>query len=185
MINGPDAQPSIIPPNKPRDLRYARTLDFLQRTLPPPARILDLGPPNPFAEVLRRQGYDVVNTPEGVDLDLNPEVVDGIEADATTAFEIFEHLVAPFNVIRRLEPPRLVATIPLRLWFASAYRNPNDPWDRHFHEFEDWQFDWLLEKGGWHILKREKWNGPANRIGIRPVLRRITPRYYAVEAARV
>lgn len=174
--------PDTLPPNKPRDLRFARTLDFLQRTLAAPARILDLGPPNAFAEVLRRHGYDVINTPGGVDLDLNPEVVDDVEADATTAFEILEHLVAPFNVIRRLPTPRLIATIPMRLWFAPAYRNPDDAWDRHYHEFEDWQFDWLLEKSGWHIRKREKWNGPANRIGIRPLLRRLTPRYYAVDA---
>ena len=40
--------------------------------------------------------------------------------------------------------------VPLNLWFASAYRNKTDLWDRHYHEFEDWQFDWLLEKAGWH-----------------------------------
>jgi hypothetical protein len=24
-------------------------------------------------------------------------------------------------------------------------------WDRHYHEFEDWQLDWLL-KTGWKIM---------------------------------
>jgi hypothetical protein len=28
----------------------------------------------------------------------------------------------------------------------SAYRSKTDMWDRHYHEFEDWQLDWLLEK---------------------------------------
>jgi hypothetical protein len=32
------------------------------------------------------------------------------------------------------------------LWFSPAYRSKTDMWDRHYHEFEDWQLDWLLEK---------------------------------------
>jgi hypothetical protein len=28
-------------------------------------------------------------------------------------------------------------------------------WDRHYHEFEDWQFDWLLEKSNWKIEKKK------------------------------
>ncbi len=168
--------------NPARQRRYERTLRFLRATLPPPARLLDLGAPNPLSQILAQEGYAVQNT-EG-DLDLAPEVVRGRDAEAVTAFEILEHLVAPLNVLRQIETPRLFATIPLRLWFATAYRNPNDPWDRHFHEFEDWQFDWLLEKAGWQIVRREKWTNPSRQIGFRPLLRRITPRYYAVEAVR-
>ncbi|MCW8980959.1 MAG: methyltransferase, partial [Altibacter sp.] len=51
-------------------------------------------------------------------------------------------------------------------------------------EFEDWQFDWLLEKAGWTIKKREKFTNPVKKIGIRPILRRFTPRYYLVYAER-
>ena len=162
--------------------RYDRTVGFLRATLPPPARLLDLGAANPMAHRLQAEGYQVENT-EG-DLDETPEVVRGYEADAVTAFEILEHLVGPLNVLRALEAPRLFATVPLRLWFAPAYRNANDPWDRHFHEFEDWQFDWLVEKAGWEIVRREKWTSPARALGLRPLLRRFTPRYYAVEAVR-
>ena len=50
------------------------------------------------------------------------------------------------------------ASVPLRLWFANAYRNKSDQRDQHFHEFEDWQFDWLLEKAGWKI--KAKKSGP-------------------------
>ena len=57
-------------------------------------------------------------------------------------------------------------------------------WDRHFHEFEDWQFDWLLEKAGWKIKDSMKWKAVTKQIGIRPLLRRITPRYYMVYAER-
>ena len=56
--------------------------------------------------------------------------------------------------------------------------------DRHYHEFEDWQFDWLLEKAGWNIKKRQKWTSPISKIGIRPILRKFTPRYYAVYAEK-
>lgn len=166
------------------DVRYRRTLHFLEATLRPPARILDLGTRNPFSEILERQGFEVHNTAPDADLDLQPEVVQHVEADVVTAFEIFEHLVAPFNVLRAITAPRLFASVPLSVWFDTAYRNPNDPWDCHYHEFEDWQFDWLLDKAGWRILRREKWNGPTPQIGFRPLLRRLTPRYYIVEAVR-
>ncbi|MDA0713835.1 MAG: methyltransferase, partial [Bacteroidetes bacterium] len=60
-----------------------------------------------------------------------------------------------------------------------------DMWDRHYHEFEDWQFDWLLEKAGWDIVRSEKWNGLSKfKLGVRPILRKIYPRYYIVEAVR-
>jgi hypothetical protein len=172
------------PPHVER--RYEKTLRFLTASLPPPARLLDLGAPNPLSRRMEQAGYTVHNT-DG-DLDATPEAVRALvrdyDAEAVTAFEILEHLTGPINVLRALGAPRLFATVPLRLWFASAYRNPNDPWDRHFHEFEDWQFDWLLEHAGWQILRREKWTGPTRTPGFRMVLRWITPRYYAVEAVR-
>lgn len=168
--------------NPALDLRYRRTVRFLGETLPAPARILDLGTPNPLSHILTLQGYYVQST-QG-DLDDETSVVQGREVDAVTAFEILEHLVAPLNVLRAIDAPRLFATIPLRLWFATAYRNPDDEWDRHYHEFEDWQFDWLLKKARWRIVRKEKWTSPSREIGFRPILRRFTPRYYAVEAVR-
>ncbi len=92
--------------------------------------------------------------------------------------------MSPFNVLKNIKANKLVATVPLKLWFAEAYRSKTDMRDRHYHEFEDWQFDWLLEKAGWNIKKREKWTNPVQKIGIRPLLRTITPRYYAVYAER-
>ena len=86
--------------------------------------------------------------------------------------------------IKEVKANKLVATVPLKLWFTKAYRSPTDPWDRHYHEFEPWQVDWLLEKSGWKIIATEKWTSPVNQIGIRPILRKFTPRYYAVYAER-
>jgi len=166
-------------PNK----RYAHTIEFLKKVLPAPATILDLGIRNPFCEIMEQHGYTVINT-EGEDLDLLPEIVKKHKVDAVTAFEIFEHLIAPFNVLRAIKSTKLVASIPLSLWFAKAYQSKTDKWDRHYHEFEDWQFDWLLEKSGWNIKTTEKWTSPINQIGFRPILRKYTPRYYAVYAEK-
>lgn len=172
--------PSSLDANTRR--RYARTLTFLEASVRPGARLLDLGADNPFSRILRERGYEVVNTAGDLD-DVFGQVAD-VEADAVTAFEILEHLVAPLNVLRAIRAPRLIATVPMRLWFASAYRNPDDPWDRHYHEFEDWQFDWLLDKAGWTVERREKWVNPGRGLGVRPLLRRVTPRWYAVDAVR-
>ena len=162
--------------------RFRRTLDFMQASMPPPARILDLGGPNLLGERMSSAGYHVRNT-DG-DLDETPAIVQQSGVDAVTAFEVLEHLVAPYNVLRAIEAPRLFATVPLRLWFAKAHRNLDDKWDCHFHEFEDWQFDWLLERSGWTVVRRAKWTSTFFRIGLRPLLRAFTPRYYAVEAVR-
>ena len=163
--------------------RYEHTLAFLQKVLPSPATILDLGVRNPFSEIMEQNGYTVINT-EGEDLDLLPEIVKKHKVDAVTAFEIFEHLLAPFNVLKQIETTKLITTIPLNLWFAKAYKSKTDMWDRHYHEFEDWQFDWLLEKTGWQIQEREKWTSPITKVGFRPILRKFTPRYYAVFATK-
>jgi len=163
--------------------RYKQTLEFLKKVLPAPATVLDLGVRNPFSEIMEKNGYTVYNT-TGEDLDLLPEVVKNFEVDAVTSFEIFEHLISPFNVLREIECDKLITTVPLRLWFSTAYRSKTDMWDRHYHEFEDWQFDWLLEKSGWNILERKKWTNPVKKIGFRPILRRFTPRYYAVYAEK-
>lgn len=163
--------------------RYQKTLEFLQQTVPVPAKILDLGVENPFSEIMRNNGY-IVNNTSGEDLDMDTSAVLSTDYDVVTAFEIFEHLVAPFNVLREIKAPKLVATVPLNLWFSSAYQNKSDERDRHFHEFEDWQFDWLLEKSGWQVKKTSKWTNPVQKIGFRPLLRKFTPRYYAVYAER-
>jgi hypothetical protein len=163
--------------------RYNHTVEFLQSVLPAPARILDLGVRNELSEILETYGYTVFNT-HGEDLDFDYKIVKNYEVDAVTSFEVFEHLLAPFNVLNAIKANKLITTVPLKLWFAKAYRNKNDEWDQHFHEFEDWQFDWLLKKSGWNIRNTEKWTSPINKIGFRPILRNYVPRFYAVYAER-
>jgi hypothetical protein len=163
--------------------RYKITKAFLEQNISKEDTILDLGVANPFSEILKKEGYLITNT-EGEDLDINTQAVQKNGYNVVTAFEIFEHLVSPFNVLKDIKSKKLIASVPLKLWFASAYRSKTDQWDRHYHEFEDWQFDWLLEKAGWHIKKREKFTNPVKKIGFRPIMRRFTPRYYLIYAER-
>lgn len=164
--------------------RFKHTLHFLQKHIDTEEHILDLGVENPFSRIMHQHGYHVENT-KGEDLDLDFEAILNSDAPVVTAFEIFEHLVAPFNVLREIKAQKLVASVPLRLWFSPAYKSKTDAWDRHYHEFEDWQFNWLLEKSGWQIKDSEKFTNPVGKIGIRPLLRRFTPRYYLVYAEKI
>ncbi|MHA7943090.1 methyltransferase domain-containing protein [Formosa sp. 3Alg 14/1] len=164
--------------------RYKNTIEFLEKHVPKTSSLLDLGVVNPFTKVMEDHGFKVENT-TGEDLDLDTSALTHSNADVVTAFEIFEHLLSPFTVLKAIKADKLVASVPLKLWFAEAYRSKTDMRDRHYHEFEDWQFDWLLEKAGWEIKARHKWTNPTNKIGIRPILRRFTPRYYIVYAERI
>ena len=164
--------------------RYKLTSQFLKDHVPTNTSILDLGVKNPFTEVMIKNGYEVSNT-NGEDLDFDISAITNSEAEVVTAFEIFEHLLSPFTVLNNIKASKLVASVPLKLWFASAYRSKTDERDRHYHEFEDWQFDWLLEKSGWTIKARKKWTNPTKKLGLRPILRLFTPRYYIVYAERI
>ncbi|WP_346883012.1 methyltransferase [uncultured Algibacter sp.] len=167
-------------PNK----RFKHTIQFLQKHIPNSEDVLDLGIVNPFTKIMQEHGYLVENT-KGEDLDIDTSTIKNSNADTVTAFEIFEHLLSPFTVLQSIKADKLVTSVPLKLWFSSAYRSKTDMLDRHYHEFEDWQFDWLLEKAGWKIIDRKKWTNPTKKLGIRPILRWFTPRYYIVYAERV
>lgn len=167
-------------PNK----RYKITLDFLQKHISKSNAILDLGVHNPFTEIMAKNGYSVHNT-QGEDLDDNIEFIRASKAEVVTAFEIFEHLLNPYTVLKNIQADKLVASVPLRLWFATAYKSKTDLRDRHYHEFEPWQFDWLLEKTGWQIKDSKQWAHPVKKIGFRPLLRKFTPRYYLIYAERI
>lgn len=168
-------------PNK----RFQHTLEFLKKHITPSETIiLDLGVENPFSKIMKQEGFSVSNT-KGEDLDLDQSTLQNENYSVTTAFEIFEHLLNPFTVLENIKSDKLFISIPMRLWFSPAYRSKTDMWDRHYHEFEDWQLDWLLEKTGWKIIDRNKWTNPVKKFGIRPLLRRFTNRYYIIYAEKV
>ncbi len=166
-------------PNK----RFKHTLAFLKKHVIQSETILDLGVENPFSKIMKEAGFTVTNT-DGEDLDENQIHLQTTTAEVVTAFEIFEHLLNPYTILKEIKTNKILISIPLRLWFAPAYRSKTDLWDRHYHEFEDWQLDWLLEKTGWKIIAKEQFTHPVKKMGFRPLLRLFTPRYYLVCAVR-
>ena len=164
--------------------RYGKTLAFMAEHLEEGSTLLDLGTENPFTPLLKEAGYAVQNT-QGENLDDDYMAYAISEVDCVTAFEIFEHMLAPYNILKHLKAKRLIASVPLKLWFASAYWNEADDWDKHYHEFEVKQFRFLLEKAGWTIKAQELWTSPdPKKLGIRPLLRYFTPRYCIVYCER-
>lgn len=164
--------------------RFQITMDFLNEHLSKNTKILDLGVENPLSVLMKEDGFMVQNT-TGEDLDDDQNVLNKCDYEVLTAFEIFEHLLNPYTVLKNCKAQKIVISVPLRLWFSPAYRSKTDPWDRHYHEFEDWQLDWLVEKAGYKITARKKWAHPVNKIGIRPFLRKFTPRYYIILAEKI
>jgi len=180
--------------------RYKFTLAFLEKHIPKGSTLFDIGTMNGLGNFIRRNGYEVTNT-QGEDFDsgqgreklygyypcmekefYRPE---NIEFDAVTCFEVLEHLVDPMCFLKALPGTKLVASVPLRLWFAKAYRSKTNPAGFHYHEFENCQFDMLLEKSGWTILDRESHTAPTFKLGFRSVLRWVTKRYYLIYAERL
>lgn len=169
--------------DKTAEIRFHKTLQFMSGLVHKSEKILDLGPESVLSRLMSDNDYNVTNTGK-IDLDYNYEIVQK-DFDVVTAFEILEHMVSPFPLLYSIRAKKLVASVPLKLWFAKAYWNENDPFDRHYHEFEPRQFRMLLEKAGWKIVKNEKWNiYKLDKIGVRPLLRKFTPRYYIVYCER-
>ncbi|NMM47288.1 methyltransferase [Flammeovirgaceae bacterium KN852] len=164
--------------------RYNKTLEFMKKHIQDGVQVLDLGIKNPFSEMMESSGYQVINT-QGENLDDEYMKYAEKEVEVVTAFEIFEHLFAPYNFLKNTKAKKLFASVPLKLWFADAYWNEKDDWDKHYHEFEPKQFDFLLQKTGWKIIDSEKWVSSDSQIGFRPILRRFTPRHYIVYCERV
>ena len=169
--------------NISHDNRYNKTLNFLKKHIQVSSTILDLGVYNPLSRYMQQHGYQVKNT-SGEDLDEDQSSLINSKQEVVTAFEILEHLLSPYQVLKSIKAEKLVVSVPLRLWFSPAYRSKKDLWDRHYHEFEDWQLDRLLEKTGWKIIAREKWTNPNPSFGIRTLLRYFTTRYYIVFAKK-
>lgn len=162
--------------------RHQETLAFLKKHVAPPSKVLDLGTPNELSKLIHDNGYTIENT-KGENLDTDYQAYLDTGADVVTAFEIFEHMLAPHNILKEIKTEKLIASVPVKLWFSSAYWGA-DKWDKHYHEFEKRQFDYLIERTGWKIKDSELWASHKKEIGIRPILRRFYPRYYIVYCER-
>lgn len=176
----------IYKDNRFHEERVAWTVDFVRANLNPGAKILDLGPKNILSQALKNEGYIVENA-NSQDLDVDYDCVKKEGFDAFTSFEVFEHLVSPLPLLKAVQAPLLITSVPLSLWFARAYRGnlEEDPFDEHYHEFEPWQFELLLRKSRWSVIRKELHASFDKRsFGIRPILRRFYPRYLIVAATR-
>ena len=164
--------------------RYNLTLNFVKQHISKNEEIFDLGVKNPLSDLLKSNGYNVTNT-NGEDLDFDCSSIQNSKADVVTAFEIFEHMFSPYNILKNIKSNKLIASVPLKLWFASAYWNEKDDFDKHYHEFEIKQFNFLLRKTNWKIMDYQLWTSPDPfKIGIRPILRYLFKRYYIVYCER-
>lgn len=144
--------------------RFKRTIQFVSKHISKDESLLDLGVKNPLSSLLIQEGYRVKNT-NGEDLDQELRAIMEENYTTVTAFEILEHLLNPYGILKNIKASKIVISVPLRLWFAPAYRSKTDIRDRHYHEFEDWQLEWLLEKTGWKIMATEKFTHPVKKSG--------------------
>lgn len=164
--------------------RFRKTMEFVNKHISKESTILDLGVINPLAKIMQEDGYKVTNT-TGEDLDENQSALINTDYDVLTAFEIVEHLLNPYTILKSSKASKIVISVPLRLWFSTAYRSKTDMLDRHYHEFEAWQLDWLVQKAGYKIIDSDMWTHPIKKLGIRPILRWFTPRYYIIYAEKI
>ena len=74
---------------------------MLKEILPEGGIIYDLGIRNPFSEIMEKEGYKVINS-EGQDFDFEYDIKIPKEVDLVTGFEILEHLVSPFPLLKNL-----------------------------------------------------------------------------------
>ena len=105
--------------NITHDKRYSKTLSFLKKHIQVGSKILDLGVYNPLSQLMQQQGYKVKNT-LGEDLDEDQSSLINSKAQVVTAFEILEHLLSPYQVLKSIKAEKLVVSVPLRLWFSPC-----------------------------------------------------------------
>ena len=108
----------MYPKNFPHK-RYRITTDFINKHIDKSELILDLGIKNPLSQALKKDGYQIINT-NGEDLDTDQSLIIETKATVVTAFQIFEHLLNPFQILNSIKAKKLVCSVPLRLWFGRA-----------------------------------------------------------------
>ena len=165
--------------------RHFKTISFLKKHLNKNDLILDLGSKNELSGKISSLDYNITNT-KGENLDDDYLKYCNKKYDCITAFEIFEHMLSPYNILKNIKSDKLIASVPLKLWFASAYWNKKDDFDKHYHEFEIKQFNFLLRQTNWKIMDYQLWTSPDPfKIGIRPILRYFYNRYYIVYCEKI
>lgn len=160
--------------------RFNRTINLLYKFVLSNEPILDLGEPTELSDKMSMV-WKVQNT----DFDLDDGLPIVKPGTIITAFEILEHLLNPYPLLRDIKAKTLIATVPVPKWYCGPYWNNNDEYDQHYHEFFPKQFNKLLQETGWTIIHSEEWFYTPK--GIRPFIKKMIinrPAWYAVVAKR-
>jgi hypothetical protein len=94
--------------------RYTALINFLKAHVSKESKILDLGIENDLSRSIRKEGYKIDNT-KGEDLDLDTSAVRSKDYEVVTSFEIFEHMLCPFHLLRDISADKLVVSVPKTL----------------------------------------------------------------------
>ena len=103
----------------PHQKRYNKTLAFMAKHLEQGSSLLDLGTENPFTPQLKAAGYQVENT-QGENLDDDFLGYAKKEVDCVTAFEIFEHMLAPYNILKTIKSRTFNCIGPIKVVVCSG-----------------------------------------------------------------
>ncbi len=101
--------------------RYNKTLKMLKDILPEGGVIYDLGVRNPFSKIMEDEGFKVYNS-SGQDFDDDFKLELPNDVDLITGFEILEHLVSPYPLLKNLKCNKLFVTVPLS-FLVMEWRN--------------------------------------------------------------
>ena len=153
-----------------------RTRDTIEFCLDIPTRsyVLDIGEPNKLSEELAHYCWlRIINTEGDLDYYVMPErkVPGGIKY--VTCFEVIEHLMNPrgfFDCLHKITEDDVQV-------YLSYPSRPKWMWndEEHFHEYDKLRFNYLLDKTGWKVVKKQPIYVPRFPNGIRPLLRNFIP----------
>jgi len=165
--------------------RHQITLDLVHKIIPDDKIIFDLGQQNEMS-LLMAKDYQVINNTPKADFDKDQQEIIELSqmANVCTSFEVFEHLLNPYAVLKSIVSPYMLCTVPLNTWFKKAHWDKTDRRDRHFHEFEQRQFLWLLEETGWDVISYGTFSA-SDKMGLMYFLRILYPNYLYVLAKRI
>lgn len=140
--------------------------------------VMDLGPFNHLGTRMKREFGCVVRHTGEIDLD-DEWQFGAWFADAVCAFNILEHVFNPLAVLRKgmsiLKPGgKLYAAVPRRpSWMRSEH---------HFHEFDDYRWDWLVTRAGLRIERHASFRMRNEGFGVlRPAVRLLCEREHVYQ----
>ena len=150
-------------------------------------KAFDLGDDSPMRKYLQENGFHLSNLPGGKDLNKvnfsSNWQWENFSTSTFTAFEVLERIFSPYHLLISAQPEKIICTVPLKIPFVPIHWS-SDKRDRHYHEFEEKQFIWMLEEAGYQVVKKERWYYTGLPVGIRTILRYLFPSWLAVIAIR-